>query len=115
MEGGADPLNRRCYPWGNEDKELIGWYKSLSKLRKENSCFKDGKYELAEARAGLFAFTRGHGENRILVAVNVSDSDRFIVADGFNYDLQNNEYTDSPVVLAGQAGIFAIKGDVAIK
>ena len=111
MEGGADPFNRRCYPWGDEDQALIAWYTNLSRLRREHSCFKDGNYELMEARAGLFAFTRGQDAERVLVAVNVSDSDRFLWAEGFNYDLLNNEYTDVLTVKAGEAGIFTTKGD----
>jgi len=109
MEGGADPFNRRCYPWGHEDHELISWYKNLSQIRKNHSCFKNGKYELAEARAGLYAFTRGEGQERILTAVNVSDHDRVLNGGGFNYDLLNDKYTDLLTVKAGEPGIFAIK------
>ena len=115
MDGGADPFNRRCYPWGAENGELVSWYTNLSRQRKERSCFKDGKYELVEARAGLFAFTRGQGNDRVLVAINVSDSDRFLWSEGFNYDLLKYEYTDDIVVKAGEPGIFAIKGDDPIK
>jgi glycosidase len=111
MEGGADPFNRRCYPWGDEDQELVSWYISLSQLRREHSCFKDGKYELVEARAGLYAFTRGHGRERVLVAVNVSSSDRILEADGYDYDLLKNEHTGILTVKAGEPGIFSSKGE----
>lgn len=111
MDGGADPFNRRCYPWGDEDNELVSWYKKLSQLRKAYNCFKDGKYELAEARAGLFAFTRGQGTGRVLIAVNVSDRDRFLWSNEFDYDLLKNEFTDDLVVKAGEPGIFTTKGD----
>ena len=111
MDGGADPFNRRCYPWENENHELISWYRNLSHLRKAHDCFKDGRYELVEARAGLFAFTRGHGAGRVLVAINVSDKDRFLWSNGFDYDLLKNEFTDDLVVKAGEPGIFITKGD----
>jgi len=109
MCGGADPFNRRCYPWGEEDPELIEWYKGLSKIRKDNECFKEGKYELSEARMGVFAFTRGTGPDSVLVAVNVSDADRTLAVRGFNYDLLKKKKTAAPIVKAGQAGIFSIK------
>ena len=35
LQGFEDPINRRPYPWGKEDKELIEHYKMLGKLRKE--------------------------------------------------------------------------------
>ena len=33
MEGYEDPLNRRAFPWGAEDEELLRWYKKLGQLR----------------------------------------------------------------------------------
>jgi len=115
MEGGADPLNRRCYPWGGEDLELVEWYTALSRLRKEHRCFTDGSYELVEARDGLFAFTRGQGLGLTLIAVNTSSGDRRMEGCGFNYDLLNNIHTDILTVHAGEAGIFTTKGDYPIR
>jgi len=106
MEGGIDPFNRICYPWGDEDTELIAWYKGLSKIRKKYSCFIDGKYTLIEARAGLFAFTRSNAETCILVAVNVSDTDKTVNAPEFKLDLLKGERTDAVVVKPGEVGIF---------
>ena len=106
MEGGADPFNRRCYPWGNEDIELIEWYKELSRLRKEHNCFKDGRYKLIEARSGVFAFTRGTGQECVLVAINVSDGDRALSIKEFNFDLLNSKHTDIPIVKSGEPAIF---------
>jgi len=109
MDGGADPFNRRCFPWGHEDLELVSWYKQLAKLRKANTCFADGRYKLIEARLGVFAFTRGRGTERALIAINVSDSDRALSAHGFNYDLLKGEYTDTLTVKSGDCCIFAIR------
>ena len=33
MEGYEDPLNRRAFPWGAEDEELLRWYRRLGQLR----------------------------------------------------------------------------------
>jgi len=109
MEGGADPFNRRCYPWGSEDMQLVDWYKRLARLRSENSCFIDGAYKLVEARAGIFAFTRGSGADCVLVAVNVSDEDKILSMQGFNYDLLNENYINVLTVKSGTPGMFAIR------
>ena len=108
MEGGGDPFNRRCYPWGSEDTDLVSWYANLGRLRKTYECFKDGDYILIEARNGLFAFTRGEGNGRVLVAVNMTDYDRTVIADGFNFDLLNNADTRLLTVKAGQPAMFSI-------
>ena len=36
MQGFEDPINRRPYPWGKEDKELLEHYRYLGKLREEH-------------------------------------------------------------------------------
>ena len=106
MTGCADPFNRRCYPWGGEDADLVAWYMSLSGLRKSHGCFTNGKYTLLEARGGLFAFIRGEGPGRVLVAVNTSGTDRALKADGFTFDFLVNEHVDELTVKAGEPGIF---------
>ena len=108
MEGGADPFNRRCYPWGEEDTDILSWYKTLAKIRKEQNCFRTGAYTLIEARAGVFAFTRGDDDNHVLIAINLSDTDRVINAPMFDYDLIRGKKVDMPEVKSYEAGIFTL-------
>jgi glycosidase len=106
MEGCIDPFNRRCYPWGDEDTELLQWYKRLSEIRKQNSAFKDVEYKLIEARDGLFAFTRGEGIERILVVVNASDKDREVNIEGFNTDLLSGLTINAPTIKPKEVGFY---------
>ena len=109
MEGGADPLCRKCYPWGHEDTELIEWYTLLAKIRRENKCFIDGKYELIQAREGVFAFTRGEGKNRVLVAINISDTDKTLQLQDFNHNALTNRSAARLTAKRSQASMFLIK------
>ena len=43
LQGYKDPFNRRCYPWGNEDTELIAYVSELSRVRKSIPNMKDGR------------------------------------------------------------------------
>ena len=43
LQGYKDPFNRRCYPWGHEDKELIAYVSELSRVRKAIPNMKNGK------------------------------------------------------------------------
>ncbi len=45
LEGMADPFNRKCYPWGNEDKELIDFFRKISLFRKNNQVLINGETE----------------------------------------------------------------------
>ncbi len=70
MQGYKDPFNRRCYPWGKENGELVEWYKKLGKIRSENRVFKDGRFEILSAVAGCVAFSRKNDDEAILVISN---------------------------------------------
>jgi len=34
LEGYRDPFNRRTYPWGREDLDLVAWFRQLGQLRR---------------------------------------------------------------------------------
>lgn len=36
LQGFDDPINRRPYPWGSEDKEILMHYRKLGRIRREN-------------------------------------------------------------------------------
>jgi hypothetical protein len=75
MEGYRDPFNRRVYPWGNEDADLLEWYRGLGSLRKEFSCLKKGDFQPIHASGHLLIYTRSNLRDQLLVAVNAADSE----------------------------------------
>jgi len=107
MEGCADPFNRKCYPWGDEDMELLTWYRKLSRIRKELPAFKQGIYRLIRASGGLFVFSRGEGEERVTVAVNVSEEDISLPFEHPMYNWLDEKITEKNTVLAEGAGIYS--------
>lgn len=58
MEGYADPLNRGCYPWGNENLELLNWYKKIISLRNNYDVLKTGKWIPIYAEGDVYSFVR---------------------------------------------------------
>ena len=72
IEGWKDPFNRRCYPWGNENKEILNHYTFLAILRKSNDLFKDEKYKCLIHDKGVFAFERFDDNKKLVIAVNLS-------------------------------------------
>ena len=90
MQGYIDPLNRRCYPWGSEDDELVSWYEFLGRLRKEYSALKNGSYETLYSAKGAIVFKRFDDDSELLVAVNVGDKDLCLEYDGTLINLIDN-------------------------
>jgi len=111
MEGGADPFNRLCYPWGDEDRDLADWYKHLGAIRGSLPVFRDGVYRLAAAREGIFAFIRGEGEDALLIAANISDEAWIYPAEDFRYELIGEQEISACVVPGKSVAIFS-KGRV---
>ena len=74
LQGYKDPFNRRCYPWGREDHELIAYVHELARVRKSIPNMKTGRAYFA-VNAGqlvderIIIFTR-QGEEDYLFFVN---------------------------------------------
>ncbi len=60
LQGYKDPFNRRCYPWGHEDTELIEFTKELAKIRKSHKVFRSGRLSFLPAQDDVMAFARIH-------------------------------------------------------
>ena len=46
MEGYEDPFNRRFYPWGDENEELVALHRTLGRLRREHPALRLGECEV---------------------------------------------------------------------
>ncbi|MBQ7595413.1 MAG: glycoside hydrolase family 13 protein [Clostridia bacterium] len=66
-EGYKDPFNRKYYPWGKENGELVDFYKELGRVRRAEKSFISGEYRCVSAVLGCIAYTRG---SDILVIAN---------------------------------------------
>lgn len=71
LKGYKDPDNRRTYPWGNEDKELLKIFKDAIKMRKENRVFIDGDFASGFCNKNVYYFIRKtKGEEAIILMNN---------------------------------------------
>jgi alpha-glucosidase len=88
--GFTDPDNRRTYPWGNEDKELIQFHKDIIKLHNENKVFRVGSYKALYSDYNLIAYARFTRDDAAVVIINNNDDERRIrlslIEAGFGYD-----------------------------
>lgn len=79
MEGYRDPFNRGCYPWGEENTELISWYRGLAAIRGRYSVFREGSLRNVYSHGSLMCFQRclqqKNGSKEIIfIAVNRGDT-----------------------------------------
>lgn len=71
--GWTDPDNRRTYPWGKENHELIEYHRYLTGIRKRNLAFRRGAFKPLLAENGVLAYGRFLRQERGVVVIN-SDS-----------------------------------------
>lgn len=68
--GFTDPDNRRTYPWGHEDKELIQFHKDVIKMHKENEVLRTGSYKQLCSEHNVIAYGRFNMNDAVVVVVN---------------------------------------------
>ncbi len=76
--GWTDPDNRRTYPWGHEDTELIEFHKVMIGIHKAYSALKTGSLKPLAAGRHLIAYGRFNRENRLAVILNNSESPMWV-------------------------------------
>ena len=79
MEGYKDPFNRRTYPWGREDAELLDWYRTLGACRRQQTALAEGSFTPLPSGEELVAYTRGEGAGAVLCAVNRAETEHTLL------------------------------------
>lgn len=72
MEGHKDPFNRRTYPWGAENHELMAHFRRLGQLRAEHAVLRLGDIRFLQADQGRLAFSRSYDGTTVRIYVNQS-------------------------------------------
>ena len=68
--GFTDPDNRRTYPWGHEDQELIAFHKEAIRIHKEHPALKNGSLKILGGEENILSYARFKGHDRIIVVIN---------------------------------------------
>lgn len=90
MQGLGNLANRKPFPWGEEDNDLIEFFTSLGKIRTNNQFLRKAKTNILKLNKDYFMFERTTDEESMLYAVNATDRDVAI-------DVPD-EYNEAPVV-----------------
>ena len=71
--GFTDPDNRRTYPWGHEDQELIAFHKEVIRIHKTHREFLTGSLKYLDADYNVIGFGRFNREGQSVILVNNND------------------------------------------
>lgn len=73
MEGENDPFNRRPYPWGRENEQLLDFYRKVGKMRRNIPELADAEFEIPFADSEILVFERTKGKKTFVTTINRSD------------------------------------------
>ncbi len=85
--GFTDPDNRRTYPWGQEDHDMIAFHKDIIRLRGENPELREGSIKALDSDYNFLAYARFTRRGQSVIIIN------------------NNNYSLSKDVTVWEAGI----------
>ena len=68
--GFTDPDNRRTYPWGREDRELISFHQEMIKLHKKHQELKTGSIKSLDQDYQFLSYGRCTKKAACVIAVN---------------------------------------------
>jgi 4-alpha-glucanotransferase len=98
VEGYADPYNRGTYPWGQEDGEILAWYKRILRLRAEYEVLQTGDFKSFFFEPDIYGFTRAGDDEEIIILINrhrentiTVDLSKIIKPFPFGFDLINGD------------------------
>ncbi len=70
LQGYCDPFCRATYPWGNENDELLEFYRALGGVRRDCAAFKTGKFIPLVTDGDVLSYIREGDGSAALIAVN---------------------------------------------
>lgn len=89
--GFTDPDNRRTYPWGREDKELIEFHREIIKIHKSYCALKTGSFKFLNGDHGVLVYGRFDKEDSFIIALNNNDYEVSIIVNTWEIGITGNK------------------------
>lgn len=74
--GFTDPDNRRTYPWGKENLELLQFHKEMIRIHKEHKVLSYGSLKMLDARRHCLCYGRFDSREQIICIFNNSSEEQ---------------------------------------
>ena len=76
MQGLNNLANRRPYPYGREDKELLEYFRKLGQYRLSQPFLRKADSNIIELKSDLVSFERTSDDEKLFVAINNSNDEK---------------------------------------
>lgn len=120
--GFTDPDNRRTYPWGHEDTELIDFHKKMIGIHKKYRILRTGSLKFLWNDYQGLCYGRFSHTEQIIVVLNNREEEREVVIEAWGAGITRKEeskltrimlshrsgYTDEEETVTAKAGVLHI-------
>ncbi len=103
--GWTDPDNRRTYPWGNENQELIAFHKDIIRIHKDSEALMKGSVMFLHGEHKLIAYGRFTDKQRVVVILNNNFEDKEVSIPVTRLGVPNGS-TMKQLILTTEQGYF---------
>ena len=99
LQGYKDPFNRKCYPWGGEDKNILEFSKFLGELRKKLPALARGFIEFVKSPEDVVMFKREDLDESTVLILNPNDYEKTIDVNLKGYSCVHGQYAKNQTLL----------------
>lgn len=95
LKGGKDPENRRTYPWGKVNEEILSIYKAFGKLRNSEEILKKGEFIPIVSNREFLTYERAYNGKKIIVIINPNNKNvDYLIRESSikEYSLENSNW-----------------------
>ena len=89
--GWTDPDNRRTYPWGHENFEILEFYRETIAIHRQHKVFKTGSYKPLVEQRDLLCYGSFDMDNAAFVLINTSDTDKTVSIPTWTLGVEDGE------------------------
>ncbi len=90
LEGYRDPFNRKTYPWGQENEELLSWYKQVIAVHNTYDVFKTGDWISLPVHEHVYGYIRKISNGKNIFDQEAQDNTAIVLL---------NSSVDQPITL----------------
>ena len=100
--GWTDPDDRRTYPWGYENQELLEFVREMTWIHKNHAALRQGAWIPLLAERGMIVYARRKDNDAVITIINTTEEFRREVIDVSACGITDNECRR--LMLTGSAG-----------
>ncbi len=89
--GFTDPDNRRPYPWGREDRQMLDFHRAVISMHKEYEALRSGSLLSLHGSHGVLAHARFTPDQKIIVIFNNNDEEKDLAINVWQSGIRNGQ------------------------